>query len=370
VRRALAVSVLCLALLPACSAFARVHLVEIGRFSAPIYVAAPPGDGSRVFVVERGGRIVVVRRGHKLRTPFLDIRGRVSQGGERGLLSMAFAPDYARSGRFYVDYTDRGGDIRVVQFRRSSNPDRALRGSARNVIRIEHSRFSNHNGGQLQFGPDGFLYIGVGDGGSENDPDNRGQNLGTLLGKILRVDPHAGGGYGIPSGNPFQGAGQPREVYAYGLRNPWRFSFDRSTGALAIGDVGQNRFEEIDYEPSGAALGKNFGWSHFEGFSHFKSGPTPNYAPPVLVRSHSADGFCAIVGGYVVRNLATRGLNGRYVYGDLCNSRLFSVRLRAGHASGNRALPVRVRNLVSFGQDASGRVYAVSLSGPVYRLTG
>lgn len=346
-----------------------MHLVRVGHFSSPIYVSAPPGDTHRVFVVERAGRIMVVRNGRRVKRPFLDIRGRVSEGGERGLLSMAFAPDYARSGRFYVYYTDNGGDIRVAQYRRSRNPDRALAGSARNVIRIEHSQFPNHNGGQLQFGPDGLLYIGVGDGGSEGDPNNTGQNLGTLLGKILRIAPQPRGGYGIPAGNPFGGNGQRREIYAYGLRNPWRFSFDRRTGALAIGDVGQDRFEEIDYEPRGAARGRNFGWSHFEGNSRFKGGPTPDYAPPVLVRSHSA-GFCAIVGGYVVRNRSLAGLNGRYVYGDLCNSRLYSVRLRSGRASGNRALPVRVGNLVSFGEDAAGHVYAVSLAGPVYRLAG
>jgi hypothetical protein len=370
VRRALAVSVLGLSLLTACnSADARVHLVRVGSFSSPIYVTAPRSDTHRVFVVERGGRIALVRNGRKLGRPFLDIRGKVSGGGERGLLSMAFAPDYASSGRFYVDYTDNGGDIRVVQYRRSSNADRAAAGSARNVIRIEHSQFSNHNGGQLQFGPDGFLYIGVGDGGSEDDPNNTGQNLGTLLGKILRIDPHAGGGYGIPGGNPFGGNGQRREIYAYGLRNPWRFSFDRATGALAIGDVGQDRFEEIDYTARGGALGRNFGWSHFEGNSRFKRGSTPSYTPPVLVRSHSS-GFCAIDGGYMVRDRSLGSLFGRYVYGDLCNSRLYSVRLRPGRASGNRALGVRVGNLVSFGEDAAGHVYAVSLSGSVYRLAG
>lgn len=347
-----------------------MHLVRVASFTAPLYVAAPDGDSARVFVVERAGRIMVIRGGRKLRTPFLDIRGRVSGGGERGLLSMAFAPDYASSGRFYVDYTDNSGDIRVVRFRRSSNPDRALKGSARNVIKIEHSQFTNHNGGQLDFGPDGFLYIGVGDGGSEGDPSGTGQNLGTLLGKILRIDPRPGGGYGIPGGNPFSGGGRRPEIYAYGLRNPWRFSFDRATGALAIGDVGQDRFEEIDYEPRGAAAGRNFGWSHFDGNSRFKGGATPNYSPPVLVRSHSGDGFCAIVGGYVVRDRSLGGLYGRYVYGDLCNSRLFSARLRAGHASRDRALPIRVSNLVSFGEDARGRVYVVSLDGPVYRLTG
>jgi len=311
----------------------------------------------------------MLHNGRRLRRPFLDIGGQVSGGGERGLLSMAFAPDYSRSGRFYVDFTDRTGDIRVVGYRRSRNANRALASTARNVITIPHRQFSNHNGGQLQFGPDRMLYIGVGDGGSEDDPANRGQNLATLLGKLLRIDPRPGGGYSIPRGNPFRGRGERPEIYAYGLRNPWRFSFDRSTGALAIGDVGQDRFEEIDYEPRGAAAGRNFGWSHFEGFSRFKGGATPHYAPPVLVRTHSA-GFCAIVGGYVARGAAPRALRGRYVYGDLCNPRLFSVRLRRGHASGSRTLPMRVGNLVSFGQDARGRLYAVSMSGPVYRLAG
>jgi glucose/arabinose dehydrogenase len=367
------VSVLGAAALTGCgtqAAQARVHLVRVGGFSAPIDVAAPHGDTQRVLVVERGGRIAVVRGGRRLHRPFLDIRGKVSSGGERGLLSMAFAPDYAKSGRFYVDYTDNSGDIRVVQYRRSANPDRALRGSARSVIKIEHSRFSNHNGGQLQFGPDGFLYIGVGDGGSEGDPAGTGQNLGTLLGKILRVDPHAGGGYGIPSGNPFSGRGRRREIYAYGLRNPWRFSFDRLTGALAIGDVGQDRFEEIDFEPRGAGAGKNFGWSHIEGNSRFKGGSTPNYAPPVLVRSHSGNGFCAITGGYVVRDRSLGSLYGRYVYGDLCNPRLYAARLSAGHASANHAIGPKVSNLVSFGEDGRGRLYAVSMDGPVYRLAG
>jgi glucose/arabinose dehydrogenase len=369
VRRAvLPLTILALAL-PASAAQARLHLARVGNFASPIYATAPPGDSHRLFVVERGGRIVVLHNGHRLRRPFLDISGQVSGGGERGLLSMAFAPDYARSGRFYVDFTDRTGDIRVVGYRRGKNANRALAGSARDVITIPHRQFSNHNGGQLQFGPDRMLYIGVGDGGSEDDPANHGQNLGTLLGKLLRIDPRPGGGYSIPRGNPFRGPGERPEIYDYGLRNPWRFSFDRSTGALVIGDVGQDRFEEIDYEPRGAGAGRNFGWSHFEGRARFKGGATPHYAPPVLVRPHSA-GFCAIVGGYVARGGAPRALRGRYVYGDLCNSRLFSVRLRRGHASGDRALPMRVGNLVSFGQDARGRLYAVSMSGPVYRLAG
>jgi glucose/arabinose dehydrogenase len=376
--RAGALSVLLLALaLPGAAlalalpgaAQARLHLVRVGSFAAPIYAAAPPGDGRRLFVVERAGRIRVVRDGHELRRPFLDIRARVSVGGERGLLSMAFAPDYARSGRFYVDYTDNSGDVRIVELRRSASPDRALAGSGRSVLRIGHSQFSNHNGGQIEFGPDGMLYIGVGDGGSEGDPAGRGQSLGTLLGKLLRIDPRLGGGYGIPRGNPFTGAGQRPEIYAYGLRNPWRFSFDRATGAVAIGDVGQNRFEEVDYEPRGAAAGRNFGWSDFEGRARFKPGATPRYAPPALVRSH-ASGFCAIVGGYVVRDRALGGLYGRYLYGDLCNPRIYAVRLRRGHASGDRATRLRVPQLVSFGEDGRGRLYTVSLGGAVYRLAG
>jgi glucose/arabinose dehydrogenase len=349
---------------------ARVHLVKVGNFSAPIYVAAPPGDSSRLFVVERAGRIVVLHGGS--RNVFLDIRGQVSKGGERGLLSMAFAPDYASSGRFYVDYTDNGGDIRIVEFRRSTGADRAAPGSARNVLTIEHSQFSNHNGGQIQFGPDGLLYIGVGDGGSENDPFRRGQNLGTLLGKLLRIDPRPSGGrpYTVPRSNPFAGrAGARPEIYSYGLRNPWRFSFDRQTGGLTIGDVGQDRFEEIDFTHRDGAAGRNFGWSVFEGRHRFRGGSALDYTPPVLTLSHSR-GFCAVDGGYVVRDRTLRSLFGRYVYGDLCNSRLYSAKLRKGHVVGNRALPVKVGNLVSFGEDARGRVYAVSLSGSVYRLAG
>jgi glucose/arabinose dehydrogenase len=348
-----------------------VHLFRIGSFSSPVYVASPPGDSSRVFVVEQAGRIRVVRNGRTLARPFLDIRGNVSAGGERGMLSMAFAPDYARSGRFYVYYTDRSGDIRVDEFRRSSNPNRADRSTRRLVLFQVHSAFPNHNGGQLAFGPDGHLYIGIGDGGSEGDPFNNGQNLRTLLGKILRIDPRPGGGYSIPAGNPFAGrSGARPEIYAYGLRNPWRFSFDRSTGDMAIGDVGQDKWEEIDFERGGRAAGLNFGWKAYEGFQRYSSVPlSGTYAPPVLVRSHS-QGFCAIIGGYVVRDRALRSLYGRYLYGDNCNPRIWSVKLRQGHAVADRPLPLTVSSLSSFGQDARGRIYLTSLAGGVYRLAG
>ncbi len=347
-----------------------VRLKKVGNFSAPIYVTAPPGDRQRLFVVERAGRIRVLTAGRKLARPFLDISSNVSTESERGLLSMAFAPNYAGSGLFYVYFTDRGGDIHIEEFHRSANPNVADAGSGRNVLTIEHSRFANHDGGQLQFGPDGFLYAGVGDGGSEGDPSRNGQKLSTDLAKILRIDPRAGGGrsFSIPASNPFaKRAGARPEIWAYGLRNPWRFSFDRKTGALAIGDVGQDRQEEVDFASRGRSRGANYGWSVFEGTRHYNPGSAPGARRPVLVRSHGA-GWCAITGGYVVRDRSLRGVYGRYVYGDLCKSGIHSVALRPGSARGDRSLGVSVAQLVSFGEDAVGHVYAVSLNGPVYRL--
>jgi glucose/arabinose dehydrogenase len=347
-----------------------VRLVKVGSFSAPVYVTAPSGDRSRVFVVERAGRIRILLNGHKLSKPFLDISSGVSTNSERGLLSMAFPPDYASSGLFYVYFTDRRGDIHIQEFKRSSDPNVADVGSRRNVLTIPHHQFANHDGGQLEFGPDGFLYAGVGDGGSEGDPSRNGQKLSTDLAKILRIDPHAGGGrpFQIPADNPFVNrAGARPEIWAYGLRNPWRFSFDRKNGALVIGDVGQDRQEEIDYAARGKSRGANYGWSVFEGTLHFNSGSAPGAVKPVLVRTHSA-GWCAIDGGYVVRDRALKGVYGRYIYGDLCKSGIYSVVLGPGGARGNRSLGISVAQLVSFGQDAAGRVYAVSLNGPVYRI--
>ena len=216
---------------------------------------------------------------------------------------MAFAPDYASSGRFYVDYTGTNGDLHVVQYRRAaSDPNLADAASARAVLTIPHHRYTNHNGGQLQFGPDGDLYIGVGDGGNEDDPMNEGQNTDVLLGKVLRIAPGPNGGYSIPAGNPFAGRpGRRPEIWAYGLRNPWRFSFDRLTGALIIGDVGQDQQEEVDFAPRGTGAGANYGWSIFEGDRRNKPGTAPGAVFPVLVTLHS-NGYCAIIGGYVVRD--------------------------------------------------------------------
>jgi glucose/arabinose dehydrogenase len=350
-----------------------VRLLLLGRFNSPTYVAAPRGDRRR-FVVERDGRIMVVSGRRKLATPFLDISDRVSAPeGESGLLSMAFARDYGRSGRFYVYYTDNQGFIQIDQFRRSgSNRNRAAEGSRRSVIRVPHPRF-NHKGGQVQVGPDGNLYAGFGDGGSGGDPDENAQNLGRMLGKLIRIDPKPGGGYSIPASNPFRGrSGALGEVYAYGLRNPYRFSFDRSNGALTIGDVGQDAVEEIDYlpgrsrgrQPSG---GTNFGWDVFEGRSRYESGNAPGHIPPVLQHSQDA-GFCSIIGGYVIRDGSLgRGWTGRYVYGDYCDGTIRLARLRRPSAP-THGTRLHVDSLVSFGEDGRGRVYAISLNGPVYRI--
>lgn len=349
-----------------------VRLVSVGNFDQPLYVTAPRGDKRRVFVVEQTGRIRVIRGGKVLSEPFLDISGEVTAGGEQGLLSVAFPPDYASSGRFYVYYTDREQQQRIVEYRRAS-ADRADPGSARLVMRMPDDE-SNHNGGLLLFGPGGDMYIGTGDGGGGGDQHGdrgNGQNLGSLLGKILRIDPRASGGrpYTVPDGNPFAGrSGARAEIYAYGLRNPWRFSFDRSTGDLTIGDVGQDEVEEIDFVRSGRGRGANFGWRVFEGDQRFASGESaPAAVRPVLSFRH-ANGYCSITGGVIVRDPALAGLRGRYVFGDYCKGQILSARLSGGKATGLRSTRLQVANLTSFGEDAGGRVYATSGNGGVYRL--
>ena len=351
---------------------AGLRLVRVGVFQQPTYVTGAPGDAHRLFVVEKRGVIVVLVNGHRLTRPFLDISRLVNSGGEeQGLLSIAFAPDYAQSGRFYVDYTGSNGDPHIVQYRRAGgNPNLAGAASARSVLTIPHHQYSNHNGGQLQFGPDGDLYIGVGDGGNEDDPMNEGQNTAVLLGKVLRIAPGPNGGYSVPAGNPFAGkSGRRPEIWAYGLRNPWRFSFDRLTGALIIGDVGQDQQEEVDYAPRRTGAGANYGWSIFEGDRRNKPGNAPGAVFPVLVTLHR-QGYCAIIGGFVVRDHSLPALYGRYVYGDLCKPEIRSAKLSPGHATGDRDTGLSVHNMSSFGEDALGRIYAVSLDGPVYRIAG
>ena len=349
-----------------------VRLLLLGRFDEPTYVAAPRGDKRR-FVVEREGRIRVVQGGRVLGTPFLDIADRVTTGGESGLLSMAFAGDYSQSRRFWVYYTDNQGFLQIDQFRASaSNRNRADPGSRRSVIRVPHHR-SNHKGGQLQVAPDGTLLAGFGDGGAGGDPDENAQNLSRMLGKLIRIRPNPNGGYAIPADNPFRNRpGARPEIYAYGLRNPYRFSFDRRRGDLTIGDVGQDEIEEIDFvrgRSGGRAPrgGDNFGWDTFEGRSRYESGTAPGHVPPVLQHTHG-QGFCSITGGYVIRDRSLgRGWYGRYVYGDYCDGTLRLSHLRRPSAS-TRATRLSVSNLVSFGEDSRGRVYAVSLDGPVFRI--
>jgi hypothetical protein len=351
----------------------RARLLLVGRFDQPTYLTAPRGDRRR-FVVERAGRIRIVKGGRILRTPFLDIRRLVTTGGERGLLSMAFAPDYRRSGRFYVYYTDSAGFIRIDELDRSATDhDRADPRSRRLVLRVAHHRL-NHKGGQLQFGPDGKLYAGLGDGGGAGDPDRNAQSLRRLLGKLIRISPRARGGYDVPRDNPFRGrAGARPEIYAYGLRNPWRFSFDRLRGGLTIGDVGQDAVEEIDYVRNRRGRGHaprggyNFGWSIFEGRRRYRAGRAPGQVRPVLAHRQSA-GYCSIIGGYVLRDRSLgRALYGKYVYGDYCKPQLRLAALRRGRAR-SRALGPSVKDLVSFGEDGRGRVHVISLDGAVYRL--
>jgi glucose/arabinose dehydrogenase len=387
---ALAAAASVLAGVTAAPAGAAVSLQQIGTFTAPVYMAAPPADRARVFVVEKGGRIADVRAGAT--TTFVDLTGRVkSSGSEQGLLSMAFAPDYATSRKLYVYYTappERGssGSDLIVSELRATDDDHADPATERVVLRIPHRAFDNHNGGQLQFGPDGLLWIGTGDGGNGNDSLGNAQQTApswndpvvghdTRLGKLLRIDPAPGDGCDgrctIPTGNP--GFGQ-REIWAYGLRNPWRFSFDRVTGDLTIGDVGQETWEEVDFAAApGRAGGANFGWSTYEGL-HPRGSTAPAGAPagitmPVLEKGHAApDAFRSIAGGYVVRDPALPDLLGRYVYADTYLGNIRAATLAPGGATGDAATGLHVGTLASFGEDACGRVYAVSLEGPVYRL--
>jgi glucose/arabinose dehydrogenase len=358
-----------------------VALKRIGSFDHPTYVAGAPGFPKLLFVVEQPGRVELLRGGRRRRRPFLDIRSLVGyDGGERGLLSIAFPPDYATSRRFYVYYTDNAGNIRVAEFKRRSAV-RAARGSLRTVIVIRHPVNANHNGGQLQFLGD-LLYFGTGDGGSAGDPPNNAQNKDVLLGKLLRIDPRPSGGkpYTVPPDNPFVGpTGGRDEIYSYGLRNPFRFSFD-TTGAgearIAIADVGQNRFEELDYTTLAAARGANFGWDALEGFApyHEENGGTPDpggTTKPIMAYGHGRDGgSCSIIGGYVVGPGGPPSLRGRYLYTDYCSGVLRSLVPHLKRASGDRRLGLSVASPTSFGEDDQGRIYVCSQVGPVYRLGG
>jgi hypothetical protein len=349
---------------PACT-----ELRSIGTFSAPVDVVAPLHEDHLLFVVERAGRIRVVRDGTVLAQPFLDISGSVGTTGEAGLLSLAFPPRYWQTGRFVVFYVDRAGVIQIAEFRRSAgNPEVADALSERTILTIPHPTYSNHYGGSLAFGPDGLLYAGTGDGGGTGDPLGNAQDLDSLLGKVLRIDPFGAEPYAIPPGNPFVGqAGTRPEIFAYGLRNPWRLEFDRATGDLVIGDVGQGQREEVDYVPAPLTGGLNFGWNAYEGSLVYSGAPAPGAVFPVLEYPHTG-GACSITGGVVVRDPALTELEGRYLYGDWCTGAVRFARLGLPVATDDADTELDVPWLVSFGEDAGGCVYAVSLTGPVYRF--
>jgi hypothetical protein len=348
-------------------------LRDIGAFDRPIYVTHAPGAAGFLYVVEQTGRVRVIDHGTVRTQPFLNIGNRISCCGERGLLSIAFDPNYNSNHLLYADYTNANGDLEVDEFHGISSVS-ANASSRRRVIVIPHPGESNHNGGQLQFGPDGLLYISTGDGGGSDDVHDNARHLNVLLGKILRINPHKRGTspYTVPASNPFVGRTGRDEIYAYGLRNPWRFSFDAANGNLAIGDVGQDAWEEFDYVSPSRAKGSYFGWPTYEGtVAHDLGRPDPNpshRAPifPIRVLGHG-NGYCAIIGGYVVHNPNLTLLDGRYVYSDLCNGDIRSL-VPTGQSLDDSNTGLSVSGPHSFGVDGAGRLYVTSDDGHVYQI--
>jgi glucose/arabinose dehydrogenase len=335
--------------------------------SNPVFLTAPAND-TRLFIVEQPGRIRIVKSGTLLPTPFLDITSRVTSGGERGLLSVAFDPAYATNGRFYVYYTGAQGDIFVDRHTVSANADVANT-AFDPVITVQHRSAANHNGGLVAFGPDGMLYLGTGDGGGSGDQQNNAQNINVLLGKLLRIDVSTLP-YTTPSNNPFVGQAGADEIWAYGLRNPWRFAFDNAgTPQLYIADVGQNQWEEIHVGPASTA-GVNYGWRIMEGLHCFNPASGCNMQGLTLpVHEYSHDDGCSIAGGFVYRGAALPELAGTYFYSDYCAGWLRSFRLNGAAATEHRSWDIGdVGNVLSFGQDAAGELYMLSDNGRVYRI--
>jgi glucose/arabinose dehydrogenase len=329
----------------------RLKLTVIAKgLEAPVDVTSTPSEPDRLYVVEQAGRILGLENGKVSPQPFLDITNDVVSGGEQGLLSVAFHPDYADNHLFYVDYTDVNGDTRVVEFRAGGgSPVRK-----RELLFVDQP-YANHNGGQLAFGPDGRLYVGMGDGGSGGDPENRAQNLGERLGKLLSLD--------------VDDAGSDWRIEGYGLRNPWRFSFDRETGDLWIGDVGQGDWEEIDHTSRESSGLENYGWDAFEGRHRYEDKkPNPRGRLVMPVAEYSHDHGCSVTGGFVYRGQRIPAAEGRYFYGDFCSGNVWSLAFANGQASGLTRHRLHVDALSSFGEDASGELYLVSLQGTLSRL--
>ena len=337
----------------------------VSGLSSPVGVTNA-GDGSgRLFIVLQRGEIVIFDGVQVFSPPFLDITSLVSSGGERGLLGLAFHPDYVHNGLLYVNYTNAAGNTVIARYSVSGDPNLADPGSAKILLTVAQP-FTNHNGGQLQFGPDGYLYIGLGDGGSGGDPGNRAQDLGLLLGKILRLDVDNGDPYSIPSDNPFVGDATARdEIWAWGLRNPWRFSFDRSTGDLFIGDVGQSSWEEVDFQPAASAGGENYGWRLMEGNSCYNPATNCNDGTltlPILLYDHSLG--CSITGGYRYRGSKNPHLFGVYLYGDYCSGRIWGAQEDSLGGWNTTVLLDTDFSISTFGEDESGEIYFADLSDP------
>lgn len=351
-----------------------IELQLVGNtFDFPVFLTSPPGDASRLFVVEKDGLIRIQESGGIRPTPFLDLTAITTKGSEQGLLGMAFAPDYATSGRFFVSYTTNSpapaGKSVIARYHVSADPNVADPVADATVIEADQP-YSNHNGGMIAFGPDGFLYIGLGDGGSGGDPDGHGQDRTELLGSLLRLDV-SGATYTIPPGNPFAGtAGLRGELWNYGLRNPWRFSFDRQTDDLYIGDVGQGSLEEVDVQSAASAGGENYGWNRMEGFSCYnrstcnKTGLTR----PMLDYGHGPG--CSVTGGYVYRGSAIPQVQGVYFYSDYCDGTIRSFVYQNGRATHKTSWPDADPNgsVTSFGEDSSGELYVLTSGGSVYKI--
>jgi len=319
----------------------------------------PDGSG-RLFVIEKPGRIRIIENDQLIETPFLDITERVGSGGnEQGLLGLAFHPQYAQNGRFFVNYTNKLGDTVLARFQVSSDPNVADPNSEVKLLGVDQP-FPNHNGGVLTFGPDGYLYAGLGDGGSQGDPNGNGQNTNVLLGKILRLDVDSADPYAVPADNPFG-----NEIWAYGLRNPWRISFDRATSDLYIADVGQNAWEEIDFLPAGSPGGTNFGWNFREGAHDYKGGGPDGMVDPIAEYGHPG-GNCSVTGGYVYRGSMPEW-NGIYLYADYCSGVIWGLIQLDGDWQSQSLFDLDV-TITSYGQDGSGELYLLSDSGGVFRL--
>jgi glucose/arabinose dehydrogenase len=349
-----------------------VALADVATgLALPLQLTAPAGD-PRLFIVEKGGAIRIVHNGALLPTPFLDLSAKVSTGREQGLLGLAFDPEYAANGRFIVHYTDVAGDTRVSSFRVSQDPNLADAASELAILGVDQP-FPNHNGGQVLFGPDGYLYLTLGDGGSSGDPGNRAQSLADLLGSILRIQPLETGGYAVPADNPFAGTPDARpEIWSYGLRNPWRVDFDAATGDLYVADVGESRWEEVSVSTAaaGAGRGANFGWRIMEGPECFGASSCDESELELPLVSYGHDDGCSITGGFVYRGAAIPELQGHYFYSDYCAGFVRSFRLEDGVAVDQYQWPTLApgSGVPGFGRDAAGELYILGTDGAVYRI--